>query len=183
MPVMISLLRAINVGGRNSLPMSTLKAIYAELGFDKTQTLLQSGNAVFIAKKSSPDKVAQRIEAAVEAKCGFRPRVLVRTLDELRDAVRASPFTKYAQSAPDKLLVYFLEHAPAKDALAKLRALHDGPEELALHGRALYVYFPMGAGKSKLTAARMDKGLGTIGTARNWTTLGKLISLAERIEA
>jgi uncharacterized protein (DUF1697 family) len=180
MAVWISFLRGINVGGNNLLPMAALKGLYAELGFEQVHTLLQSGNAVFVAGKSS--KLEQRIVRAIEARFAFRPRVMLRSPDELRQAASHNPFPKQAQSEPQRVLVHFLERAPAKGALEKLRAAHQGPERFELRYHTLYVYFPEGAGKSKLTPARMDKALGVQGTARNWNTLTKLIALAETLE-
>jgi uncharacterized protein (DUF1697 family) len=179
MPVWISFLRGINVGGNNLLPMAVLKELYAELGFEQVHTVLQSGNAVFVARKSK--QLAQSIEHAIEARCEFRPRVMLRSPDELRRVALQNPFPKQAKTEPQRVLVHFLERAPAQGALEALRATHRGPEQFELRDHTLYVYFPEGAGKSKLTPARMDKALGVQGTARNWNTLTKLIALAEEL--
>jgi uncharacterized protein (DUF1697 family) len=181
MAVWISFVRGINVGGNNLLPMAVLKGLYAELGFEHVQTLLQSGNAVFVAGKRA--KLATRIEQAIEARFHFRPRVMLRSPDELRRVVADNPFPKQAKSEPNRVLVHFLERAPAKGALQKLRDAHVGPEQFELRDHTLYVYFPEGVGKSKLTPARMDKALGMQGTARNWNTLQKLIAAAEKLES
>src|ERR1700748_476612 len=115
MAVWISFIRGINVGGNNLLPMAVLKDLYAELGFEQVHTLLQSGNAVFVARKSK--KLGERIEQAIEARFEFRPRVMLRSPNELREAVAHNPFAKQAKSEPNRLLVHFLERAPAKGAL------------------------------------------------------------------
>lgn len=180
MAVWISFVRGINVGGNNLLPMAVLKELYAELGFEQVHTLLQSGNAVFVARKSK--KLGESIEHAIEARLKFRPRVMLRSPDELREVVAHNPFPKQAKSEPNRVLVHFLERAPAKGALEKLRSAHQGPEQIELRDHTLYVYFPEGVGKSKLTPTRMDKALGLQGTARNWNTLTKLIALAEKLE-
>ena len=180
MAVWISFVRGINVGGNHLLPMAVLKELYAELGFEQVHTLLQSGNAVFVAAKRQ--KLGESIERAIEARLTFRPRVMLRSPDELREVVAHNPFPKQAKGEPNRLLVHFLERAPAKGALEKLRSAHQGPEQFELRDHALYVYFPLGVGKSKLTPARMDKALGLQGTARNWNTLTKLIALAEKLE-
>lgn len=183
MAVVVSLLRAINVSGKNLLPMSELKAIYAELGLDRTETLLQSGNAVSVVPKAPKlATLASRIEAAIEARKGFRPRVLLRSLAELQALAKHNPFPAQARSAPDKLVVHFLDKPPAKSALKALAGVHEGPEKFALGPCELYAYFPNGQGKSKLTAARLEKGLGSTGTSRNWNTLLKLIAMAEKLE-
>jgi uncharacterized protein (DUF1697 family) len=181
MAVWISFLRGINVGGNNLVPMALLKELYAELGLKEVHTLLQSGNAVFVAAKSG--KLATRIEQAIEARLHFRPRVMLRSLDELRRVAADNPFAQHAANEPNRLLVHFLERAPAQGALAKLRGAHLGPEQFELRDHTLYVYFPEGVGKSKLTPARMDKALGVQGTARNWNTLQKLIALAEKLSS
>ena len=65
MPVYIALLRGVNVGKAKRVPMAELKALLAGLGYDRVETLLNSGNAVFHATKASPKELAQEIAGAI----------------------------------------------------------------------------------------------------------------------
>ena len=66
----------------------------------------------------------------------------------------------------------------AEAAVAALRAAAVGPELIKVAGREAYITYPAGIGGSKLTAAVIERKLGTRGTARNWNTVLKLAALA-----
>src|SRR5258707_10171914 len=85
--VVISMLRAVNVGGRNMIKMETLRALYESLGFEDVQSYVQSGNLVFRTKLGNLVALRKRIEDAIEASFGFRPDVILRTPADLRDVI------------------------------------------------------------------------------------------------
>jgi uncharacterized protein (DUF1697 family) len=183
MPAVISLLRGVNVGGHNKLPMDALRALYTSLKLRNPQTYVQSGNVVFSTEERHLDLLAKRIESAIEKKFGFRPPVILRTSAELRKVIAANPFAKRSGIHPGKLHVVFLTANPQKDALSTIQQKNPGPEEVHLHARELYIYFPNGAGRSKLTPALIDKSTQTPGTARNWNTVTKLLEIATQLES
>ena len=171
MPVFVSLIRGINVGGNKMIRMEDLRAIHESLGFKNVRTFLQSGNVVFKAAKADPKK----IEAAIEKKLKMDVSVIVRTADELRDAIARSPFSLEGRT-PGWLLIMFLSAEP-KGTLPPVAA----PEEAHLSGRELYLYYGNGAGRSKLSGALLERKLGVVGTARNWNTVTKLLELADTL--
>lgn len=181
MTVAVSLLRGINVGGHNLVRMETLRAIHEGLGCESVRSYVQSGNVVFRAGKRGHSALAGSIADAIERGHGFRPEVVVRTANELRDAIARNPFAGRNGIEPAKLLVMFLAESPAPGALEKLAAAYRGPEEFHLRGRELYIYFPDGQGRSKLTIALIEKNLKTTGTGRNWNTVTKLLAMAEEL--
>jgi uncharacterized protein (DUF1697 family) len=183
MPVLISLLRGINVGGAHLIRMEALREIYGSLGLKDVRTHLQSGNVVFRAGAAGVRQLPAKIESAIEKSVGFRPAVILRTPAELREAVAKNPFAGREGIHPGKLLVTFLPADPAKDAHEKLRALPPVPEEVHLAGRELYIYFPDGMGRPKLKIAMVDRAIGTVGTGRNWNTVTKLLEIAEQMES
>src|SRR5262245_58485906 len=150
MPVLISLLRGINVGGNHMIRMEALREIYQSLGLQDVQTHLQSGNVVFRAAQRDLKKLPARIEDAIEETVGFRPAVIIRTPAELRETIGRNPFTDREDVHPSKLLVTFLAADPGPEAHENLRALPAVPEELHLHGRELFIFFPNGMGRPKL---------------------------------
>lgn len=183
MPVLISMFRGVNVGAHNRIKMDALRAVYESLKLEDARTYVQSGNVIFRTKEKNTAALAKRIESAFESKFGFHSEVILRSAGELRKAIAASPFTGRRDVEPAKLLVTFLAGDPGPDARATLRSLKGHPEELHLVERELYIYFPNGAGKSKLPWASLAKLLKTTGTARNWNSVTKMLEIAEELGA
>lgn len=183
MTVAISLIRGINVGGHNLVKMDVLRTLHEALGLAEVRTYIQSGNVVFRTKLKDPGAIGRKIEDAIEKGHGFRPVVMVRTAAELRDVVARNPFAGRSGLDPRKLAVSFLTGWPEAAGAEKLRSVNVGPEELHLSGRELYIYFPDGMGRSKLTPVLIEKTLKAAGTARNWNTVAKLLAMAEELEA
>jgi uncharacterized protein (DUF1697 family) len=182
MPVLISLLRGINVVGANQIRMEALRKLHEQCGCRDVRTHINSGNVVFrTARRNFKPKL---VEDAIEAAVGFRPAVVLRTPAELRDIIRRNPFAGREGIHPSKLLVGFLAETPAKPAVAALEKVKAKgyPEEAHLDGRELFVYFPDGVGKSKFPWASLDKIFKTTSTARNWNTVTKLLQIAEELE-
>jgi uncharacterized protein (DUF1697 family) len=183
MPVLISMLRGINLGGHNKINMGALRALYESLKFEDPRTYVQSGNVVFRSKEKISPALANKIENAIEREFGCRPEVILRTTDELRKAIAATPFAASRGLEPGKILVTFLNADPGSDAHAALQKLKNHPEEIHLKGRELYIYFPDGAGRSKLPWSTIAKLMKTQGTARNWNSVTKMLAIAEELEA
>ena len=182
MAVIVSMLRGVNVGGHNKIKMEALRALYESLGLRDAQTYVASGNIVFRTKAQSFTALAKRIESAIEQNSGFRPRVILRTTSELKDAVARNPFRTRRGIEPDKLLVMFLESHPAAEALEQVLKIKAAPEEMHIHGREVYLYFPNGMARPKLSWVTVEKKLKTAGTGRNWNSVIKLLEIAERLE-
>ena len=183
MPVLICFLRGINVGGHATIKMEALRALFVSLKFEQPQTYVQSGNVIFKTKERDVELVATRIKQAIERKFACSPAVVLRSIADLRAVASSNPFAKRSNIEPAKLHVFFLAARPGRNAAEKLRQLAIQPEELHLIGRELFIYFPNGAGKSKLPWARVDKALQTQGTGRNWNSVTKILEMAERLES
>lgn len=181
MPVIVSLLRGVNVGGHLA-KMDALRALYESLGLRKVETFIQSGNVVFTTQARDLGALAKRIEGAFEKRFGFHSDVVLRDAAALRDALTRNPFAERPDIDPAKLLITFLASDPDPDGCAKLRTLDIHPEELHIDGREVYVYFPGGMARPKLSWHLMGKVLKTPGTGRNLTTVRKLLAIAERLE-
>ena len=181
MLVIISLLRGVNVGGRNKIKMDVLRDLYESLGLLGAQTHVQSGNVVFKTKAKDLATLAKQIEDAIERKVGFRPSVVLRTASELKDVVARNPFANRTGIDGSKLLVTFLANAPRPEVRDELVKIKTAGEEVCVGGRELYIYFPDGMGRSKLWPA-IEKALKKSGTGRNWNTVTKLLEMAEILE-
>jgi uncharacterized protein (DUF1697 family) len=166
----IALLRGVNVGGNKMIAMSDLRARAERLGLRDARTLLQSGNLVFRSNKS-PAQLEKLLEKELESTAVF-----VRTPQEWTAVIAANPFPEEAKRDPGHLLVLFLKEPRNAEVLKPAIV---GREIARGDGRAIYLYYPDGAGSSKLTNAVIEKKLGTRGTARNWNTVMKLAALTE----
>jgi len=177
------MLRGVNVGPHNRIRMDELRALYASLRLSDPRTYVQSGNVIFRTKEKNSPELARKIQDAIEKKFGFAPAAILRTPEEFRKTIVANPFAKRKDIHPGRLLVTFLASEPSAEGRAAVLALDPGPEELHLIGRELYIYFPNGAGRSKLQWSSLDKKLETVGTARNLNSVTKMLEIAEQMEA
>ncbi|MBK9031338.1 MAG: DUF1697 domain-containing protein [Myxococcales bacterium] len=173
----VILLRGVNVGGNNKLPMAALAALLTELGCTGVRTYIQSGNAVVDAGAALAKRLPAALAAAISSRLGLTVPVVVRTAAELAAVTRANPFLARGAD-PATLHVGFLADAPTAARIAALDHDRSPPDAFAVHGRELYLWLPNGAGKSKLTNAYFDRALATVVTVRNWNTVGKLIELS-----
>lgn len=177
MPCYVALLRGINVGGHNRVPMGDLRALLEGLGYDDVRTLLQSGNAVFATTTRSVATVEAAVEKAITAELGLQIRVLVRSASQLAKVLAADPLGERATDHA-RYMVVFLEKPLPAAAFSDLDPATYAPDEFALDGRQLYLWLPDGSHGSKLARAMTDKRLGGTSTMRNWNTVRKLAEMA-----
>jgi len=104
--------------------------------------------------------------------------VMVRTTAEMRDVVARNPFAKRRGIEPNKLLVTFLASVPEADAVEKVLQIKTEPEELRIEGRELYMYFPNGMARPKVSWVTIANKLKVAGTGRNWNSVTKLLEMA-----
>lgn len=175
--VHIALLRGINVGGKNKLPMKDLAAMFREAGCDDVRTYIQSGNVVFRAGSALARDIPSLIGASILTRFGYRVPVVTRTACDLQEIVRVNPFAQSGFEA-NRLLVLFLADVPDRALVDSLDPDRSPGDEFAVVGREVFVNYPNGVARSKLTNAYFDSRLSTTSTARNWRTVNKLLELA-----
>ncbi len=179
MPRQIALIRGINVGGRQLVRMADLRALLERLGFAEPQSILQSGNLVFTGDRRSAVTLEKLLERETTARLKLDVDFIIRSAKDLRTVVDRNPFLREARDDPGHLVVMFLKSVPTGDAVAALQATIKGRETVHADGRHLYVVYPDGIGRSKLTGNVIEKKLGTRGTARNWNTVQRLLAACE----
>ena len=172
----IALLRGINVGGHNSLPMKNLVAIMVNLGLEKIRTFIQSGNVVFDYSGQDASLLPQKINTEIDQQFRFSPLVIILTLPEFERAVANNPFD-HQVSDPRNLHFGFMASKPEQPDLKRMEYLKANSEQFHLTDRVFYLFAPMGIGKSKL-AAQVEKLLGVSMTDRNFRTVQKLLEIA-----
>lgn len=175
--VHVALLRGINVGGRNKLPMKELAAIFADAGCTEVRTYIQSGNVVFRARPSVAKGIGDFVAKRILKRFGYRVPVVLRTANELRKVAERNPF--FGPHVDTKLLhVVFLVSRPGPAKVAGLDPDRSPPDEFALRGREIYLRCPNGMARTKLTNQYFDSRLATTSTVRSWATVLELLELA-----
>lgn len=172
MKTWVLLLRGINVGGRNVLPMKELAAGLASLKMLNVRTYIQSGNVVFQFKEKLPKSLNKRIADSIEERHGIRPGTFILSSEALEETIAANPFPK-ATGDPKSLHCFFLAERVKTMPRDQLNELASATEKWRLINQTFYLHAPDGVGRSKL-AARVEKTLGAPTTARNWKTVLKL---------
>jgi len=170
MPVYIALLRAVNVGGTGKLPMSDLKSMCEDLGFESVQTYIASGNVVF-KSTTSASKVKNALELKLEAYADKPVGVIIRTVANIKSVLAANPFP---DAEPSKATVLFLDRKARHSDISESSGVKN--EVLSVGTKELYVHYPDGMGTSRLKIPAAKSG-----TARNINTVGKLVAMAESL--
>jgi uncharacterized protein (DUF1697 family) len=174
----LALLRGINVGGKNKLPMKDLASMFTEAGCETVKSYIQSGNVIFCAKAATARRVSERVAQMIAERFGHRTTVVLRTRDQVRDVVANNPFL--AAGMPlDRLHVVFLADLPNQGQVESLDPRRSSPDEFIVRGQEIYLHLPSGVADSKLTNAYFDSKLATVSTGRNWRTVTKLLEMMD----
>src|ERR1700674_1980736 len=142
MPQHIALLRGINLGSRNRIAMSELRACLEKAGFKEVATYLQSGN-VLLSSGYGPDRVGTKVNALIKQRFGTDVAVLVRSRAELAEVVHRNPLAVVAV-VPKRPLVPFLSatlRSGYADGLGWVAAPH---APFAVIGREVFSWHPDG---------------------------------------
>ena len=181
MPRLVCLLRGVNIGGRHKIKMDDLRSLCEGLKLSNVRTHLQSGNLILETSERDLPKLGEKIRSAIHREHGFRPEILFRTIPELQEVIARNPFAKRKGIEPGKLAVVFLEDGLSATASRALLEMDIAPEELHVIGRQLYIYFPNGQARPKISWSRVEKIVGPRYTGRNWNTVTKLLELAQTL--
>ena len=184
MPTHVALLRGVNVGGHNKVPMASLREVLTSLGYTDVATYVQSGNAVFTTEQTDTGALAAAIERAIAKNLDVRPRVVVLSRDELARVVDDNPY----QDEPNPKFVHamFLGEDPRPEVMERVATAQREAEEkgrrdtVQVVDRTLFLHTPDGFGRSEL-AARLTggKAVTPAATARNWSTVTKLLAMCD----
>jgi uncharacterized protein (DUF1697 family) len=177
----IGLLRAVNLPGYQKVGMADLRELAVNLGLKGAQTLLASGNLLFRSDVRATSRLERLLEEGSKKRLGLETDFFVRSSDDWKTVIAGNTFRKEAREDPGHLLVLFLKETPDGESVSSLRRAITGREMFQARGRELYVVYPDGVGRSRLTTALIERKLGTRATGRNWNTVVKLATLAEAL--
>jgi uncharacterized protein (DUF1697 family) len=172
----VALLRGINLGPARRVPMGELRELLDERGYADVRTLLQSGN-VAVTTRKGPDAVRKDLEQAIAERFGVETDVVLRTREELEDLLQANPLGDVATD-PKRLQVHFLSGEPPAVAARELEEADIAPERIAVRGREIHVWHANGIQRSPASKLIGRADLGAVATARNWSTVTKLLEIA-----
>ena len=181
MPAFVALLRGVNVGKANRVPMAHLRELLAALGYTSVATLLNSGNAVFVADDAPSARHASAIAAAIADQLGVDVPVIVKSARELSAIVAANPI-RAEPSAHSRLIVAFVQERKSLAPLAAIEPLVRPPEQFALGKEAAYLLCARGIAQSKAWQALPAKA-GALVTTRNLATVLKLHGMVKALDA
>jgi uncharacterized protein (DUF1697 family) len=170
----VALLRGINVGGKNIVPMADLRRVVEEAGGTDVASYIQSGNLVFRHATADRAALAAHLQDAVRETFGVTSTIVLRTFPELAEVASEEPF------GPDNAHTHvsFLEREPDTQALAGLAELDIAPDRIEVIGSNAFLHYPNGVSGSRLTGPILERRLGVPGTVRNWRTVTQLTAMA-----
>ncbi len=175
----VAFLRAVNVGGNNKVPMAALRDALGAEGLEDVTTILQSGNVLFRASGSA-QAATDLVTDTIEKSFGLRIGVVVRTARQIAAVASSNPFLDDEPGRDPKTLhVAFLSARPTVAAVAKRDPDRFRPDAALVAGSEAYLSYPSGSGRTKLTLDYLERTLGVTGTARNWRTVQRLLTILE----
>ena len=168
-------MRAVNVGGRK-LPMAALRAVCERIGWSEVATYIQSGNVVF-SGADEPPALEAALEKGIADEFGLEVPVIVRAASDWARYLQSNPLAKAARDEPNRLMLLVSKKPPAAGAEDAVQAKAAAGEEVRRVGDAVWIHYPQGAGRSKLTPSLVDRAMGSPATARNYRTVLKLAEM------
>jgi uncharacterized protein (DUF1697 family) len=209
MKTTISLLRGINVSGQNRINMPELIRLYETLGMTNVVTYIQSGNVVFDTEINDQAKIINLIEVGISQSFGGEVRVILRDKHELGKILKSNPFLASRNEDSNHLYVTFLSDIPSEVVINNLTSPHpiprpsstphgvdtavgslkppqlgmgenNIPDEFIIRDNEVYLFCPIGYGKTKFSNTFFEKKLNVTATTRNWKTVNALFEIAER---
>ena len=172
----VALLRGVNVGGRNKLPMKALASMFRNIGCDSVQTYIQSGNVVFRADTELACRVPGLIAESIASEFGYTITLVGRSAVDLYEAVRVNPFARDGADVKE-LHAVFVADDPPSELVDALDPGHSPGDRFSVVGREIFLHCPRGLSRTKFTNAWFDSKLQTTSTMRNWRTVLKLLEL------
>ncbi|MBV9212056.1 MAG: DUF1697 domain-containing protein [Actinobacteria bacterium] len=173
----IALLRAVNLGPTNKVPMQQLREVLTGLGYGDVRTLATSGNVVLTSPMQGA-RLERELEEVLAVRLGVETRVLVRTRRELAEVVDRNPLVEQAARGKG-LHVTFLTDALRAELTRELNAADVEPERIAVRGREIYLWLPEGQQRSQAVRLTADRNLEVTSTRRTWNVVTKLLALAD----
>jgi uncharacterized protein (DUF1697 family) len=172
----VALLRGINVGGNNIIPMADLRACFEGGGFTDVATYIQSGNVVFSATGTAAD-LTERIARMLSSAFSYDATLTIRTRSQMRATIERAPDGFGGE--PDRFRYDAIYLMPPLTPAAAMReiSLREGVDTIAAGPGVLYhsrlIALATQSRLSKIVASPIYPRI----TIRNWNTTTKLLAM------
>lgn len=176
----VALLRGINVGGKNKIKMETLREILSAEGFENVKTYINSGNVIFETTETDNKTLAEQIESAIETEFSLNIKVMVRSVDEIKEIIKNNPFDGQFENDKD-VHVFFLDEELTDEKCELLLSNNNENEKYAVRNCEIFCHLKISVLDSLMGKDYIGKKLKVSATARNWRTVNKIIEIAETI--
>jgi uncharacterized protein (DUF1697 family) len=174
MPRYIAFLRALNVGGHNTVKMDFLRRLFEALGYSNVETFIASGNVVFETTSKNAQALEREIENRLRAALGYEVATFIRTGAELAAVASYRPFSQSELDGAAALNIAFLAAGLDDKSSQKLMALRTEIDEFHIHAREIYWLCRKKQSGSKISNAVMEKAIGQKSTLRGANTVQKM---------
>ena len=170
-----ALLRGINVGANNRIKMPALAAAFTAGGADDVATYIQSGNVIFGATSAK----AAATSEILHQEHSLKVPIVMRSVEDFAAATHANPYAAAAAADPKSVHMLLPQDRMTPKAIAAVDVERSPGDAVEIRSDAVYLWTPNGIARTKFTAAYLDKTLGTVLTARNWTTVLALHAMSQ----
>ena len=181
MKTWISILRGINVGGRNAIKMDALRTLYIDLGFTEVQSYIQSGNVIFRSDRINSKLIEISISSEIKKSFGIEVYVSVIEMEKFRNILKNNPFRGDTTKDPVFLHITFLSEKPDKTLIDKISSGNYSPDEYYFGEKVIYLYCPSSYGNTKLNNTFFETKLKLTATTRNLKTSNELLTMTEKL--
>lgn len=175
----IALLKGINVGGHKKISMAELRELLSNTGLQHVQTYIQSGNVMFQSSEKNALKLEENIQKTVKSHFGFDVSVIIKTPSEFQTIFNACPFSQEGEK--EKSYFILLNKTPDANLVHEAMQISHENETVIIKNDCLYFYSAAGYGQAKFNMTTFERKLNVVGTARNYNTMVKLLSLCAEI--
>jgi uncharacterized protein (DUF1697 family) len=177
----IALLRGINVGGKNMIPMAVLKKHFEQHGFSSVSTYQQSGNVVFQSDYANEKEIEYFLKKSINEAYSLQIEVIVKYASVLSEIILHNPFENQIKLEGDKTGVAFLSEVPSAESILKIQQFDCQTDEYFFFHDYFYIYCPNGFGRARLTNAVLESKLKLKSTIRNWKTIHALAKISKTV--
>ena len=175
MKTYIALIRGINVGGHNKLPMAELRTVLNLAGLSNVQTYIQSGNVIFKSNINDLKALETKISNIISSNFEFEVPVIVKSPNAFKKILECCPFLPEEM---EKSYFILLDRIPDKELVAEVSKMTFIDEQFQIIKDCLYFHSAHGYGRTKFNMKTFEKKLQVVGTSRNYKTMLKLLALS-----
>lgn len=170
----VSLLRGINVGGKNMIKMELLREMFSLLGFENVKSYINSGNIIFETAEADNNELSEKIAKKIVETFSFNIRVITRKMQEIAEIVANNPFAGEFENDKD-VHVFFLDDEMPAEKRELLLSHNNENENYAVRNKEIFCHLRIGVLESLMGKDYIAKKLKISSTARNWRTVNKIL--------